>query len=58
MPVIKQSQVNRVPSEALALDLADLSRQADRIVGNARQCAEQIIAEYRPGRRSTECNTG
>ncbi|GDX99138.1 flagellar assembly protein FliH [Phycisphaerae bacterium] len=45
MAVIRQSDALRLAEEAIALDLGDLKRQGDALVGHARERAAAIVAE-------------
>jgi flagellar assembly protein FliH len=47
MALIKQTQAERLTSDAIVLDLGDLQRQADQLKEQATQRAAQIIAEAR-----------
>ena len=47
MAVIKNVHADRLAKQAVVLDLGDLGRQADRIVGDARTEAERITAAAR-----------
>ncbi len=45
MAVIRQSEARRLAEEAITLDLGDLQRQGEALVGRAREQAAAIVAE-------------
>ena len=45
MPVVKAQQTFHLRQSAIVMDLADMERQGERIIAEARKKAEEIVAQ-------------